>query len=78
MGLTRRAQARKKGSNWSLPKREISVSTEALLLDEITESAKLLMGIDNSTTFFNFDILRLKLSGPDEPHLALVDLHGLF
>ncbi|KAK7191895.1 dynamin family protein [Paraphaeosphaeria sporulosa] len=59
-------------------KHEISVSAEALQLDEVIESAKAAMGIDDSTKVFSSDILRLELSGPEQPHLTLVDLPGLF
>lgn len=59
-------------------KREVSVSAEALQLDEIIEAAKVAMGIDDSTKVFSSDILRLELSGPEQPHLTLVDLPGLF
>ncbi|KAF1975224.1 dynamin family protein [Bimuria novae-zelandiae CBS 107.79] len=57
---------------------EISVTAENLQLDEIIESAKKAMGIDDSTKVFSSDILRLELSGPEQPHLTLVDLPGLF
>ncbi|KAF2442045.1 dynamin family protein [Karstenula rhodostoma CBS 690.94] len=59
-------------------KHEISVSAEALQLDEVIESAKAAMGIDDSNRVFSSDILRLELSGPEQPHLTLVDLPGLF
>jgi GTP-binding protein EngB required for normal cell division len=56
----------------------VSVSTEDLQLGEIIESAKDAMGINDSTKVFSSDILRLELSGPEQPHLTLVDLPGLF
>jgi GTP-binding protein EngB required for normal cell division len=59
-------------------KREISVSAEDLELNEVIESAKVAMGIDDSNKVFSSDILRLELSGPEQPHLTLVDLPGLF
>lgn len=59
-------------------KREISVSAEALQLDEVIESAKVAMGINDTSKAFSSDILRLELSGPEQPHLTLVDLPGLF
>ncbi|KAJ4345899.1 uncharacterized protein N0V89_012035 [Didymosphaeria variabile] len=59
-------------------KHEIAVSAEALQLDKIIESAKVAMGIDDSTKVFSSDILRLELSSPELPHLTLVDLPGLF
>ena len=36
------------------------------------------MGINDDTKAFSSDILRLELSGPEQPHLTLVDLPGLF
>ncbi|KAH6613151.1 P-loop containing nucleoside triphosphate hydrolase protein [Boeremia exigua] len=56
----------------------VSVPAEDLQLGEIIESAKTVMGIDDSSKVFSSDILRLELSGPDQPHLTLVDLPGLF
>ena len=56
----------------------VSVSAEDLQLEEIIESAKDAMGINESSRVFSSDILRLELSGPDQPHLTLVDLPGLF
>jgi GTP-binding protein EngB required for normal cell division len=56
----------------------VSVSVEDLQLGEIIESAKEAMGINDSTKVFSSDILRLELSGPEQPHLTLVDLPGLF
>ncbi|KAL5115144.1 hypothetical protein ACEQ8H_006980 [Pleosporales sp. CAS-2024a] len=56
----------------------VSVSSENLYLDEIIESAKAAMGINDTDKVFSSDILRLELSGPEQPHLTLVDLLGLF
>ncbi|EMD66037.1 hypothetical protein COCSADRAFT_170437 [Bipolaris sorokiniana ND90Pr] len=56
----------------------VSVSAEDLQLEEVIESAKGAMGINESSRVFSSDILRLELSGPDQPHLTLVDLPGLF
>lgn len=56
----------------------VSVSAEDLQLGDIIESAKDAMGINDSTKVFSSDILRVELSGPDQPHLTLVDLPGLF
>ena len=56
----------------------ISVPTEDLQLGEIVESAKDAMGISDTGKTFSSDILRLELSGPEQPHLTLVDLPGLF
>jgi GTP-binding protein EngB required for normal cell division len=56
----------------------VSASMEDLKLGEIIESAKEAMGIDDTTRVFSSDILRLEVSGPEQPHLTLVDLPGLF
>jgi GTP-binding protein EngB required for normal cell division len=55
-----------------------SVSMEDLDLGGIIEAAKDFMGINDDTKVFSSDILRLELSGPEQPHLTLVDLPGLF
>ena len=50
-------------------------------LDEfpaLIEAAKKVMGIDSEFKAFSEDILRVELSGPEQPHLTLVDLPGLF
>lgn len=36
------------------------------------------MGLDGTSKNFSSDVLRIELSGPDQPHLTLVDLPGLF
>ncbi|KAJ4365361.1 hypothetical protein N0V95_000508 [Ascochyta clinopodiicola] len=56
----------------------VSVSADKLELGEVVESAKNAMGIDETSKVFSSDILRVELSGPDQPHLTLVDLPGLF
>ncbi|KAF2016894.1 hypothetical protein BU24DRAFT_440087 [Aaosphaeria arxii CBS 175.79] len=56
----------------------VSSKLNDLNLEEIIESAKELMGINDSGKVFSSDILRLEVSGPDQPHLTLVDLPGLF
>ncbi|ORY57502.1 P-loop containing nucleoside triphosphate hydrolase protein [Pseudomassariella vexata] len=45
----------------------------------LVDKAKDFMGLngDQSKTFSN-DVLRIELSGPDQPHLTIVDLPGLF
>jgi len=47
-------------------------------LSTITEGASKAMGLDGSTKNFSSDVLRIELSGPEQPHLTLVDLPGLF
>lgn len=44
----------------------------------LVETAKAAMGLDNGTRAFSNDILRVEIAGPTQPHLALVDLPGLF
>jgi GTP-binding protein EngB required for normal cell division len=56
----------------------VSVAAEDLDLGHVIESAKGLMGINDDSKVFSSDILRLELSGPEQPHLTLVDLPGLF
>ncbi|CAN9274782.1 unnamed protein product [Alternaria alternata] len=56
-----------------------SVPTEDLQLEAVIEAAKDAMRIsESSDKVFSSDILRLELSGPNQPHLTLVDLPGLF
>jgi GTP-binding protein EngB required for normal cell division len=56
-----------------------SVSAQDLDLEAEIEAAKEAMGIgEGSNKVFSSDILRLELSGPEQPHLTLVDLPGLF
>ncbi|KAL8832878.1 MAG: hypothetical protein Q9170_004698 [Blastenia crenularia] len=45
---------------------------------QLVEAAKNVIGIDVHTKRFSEDVLRVELSGPDQPHLTLVDLPGLF
>jgi GTP-binding protein EngB required for normal cell division len=56
----------------------VSVPTEDVQLGDVIESAKDVMGISDDGKAFSSDILRLELSGPEQPHLTLVDLPGLF
>jgi GTPase SAR1 family protein len=56
----------------------LSISAEELELGSVIEAAKEAMGINDKTKVFSSDILRLELSGPELPHLTLVDLPGLF
>jgi GTP-binding protein EngB required for normal cell division len=56
----------------------VSVLTEDVQLGDVIESAKDVMGISDDGKAFSSDILRLELSGPEQPHLTLVDLPGLF
>jgi GTPase SAR1 family protein len=46
-------------------------------LPKLIESAKLAMGITPHGRAFAQDILRVEITGPDRPHLTIVDLPGL-
>ena len=46
--------------------------------EELVNDAKEAMGLDGNTKAFSNDILRVEVSGPNQPHLTLVDLPGLF
>ncbi|KAK2744858.1 hypothetical protein FQN57_004182 [Myotisia sp. PD_48] len=58
----------------------IPVSIENPCLDKVVEEAKEAMGLSvpNSKKVFSTDVLRVELSGPEQPHLTMVDLPGLF
>lgn len=43
----------------------------------LIEKAKDFMGISNTSSAFSDDVLRVEISGPDLPHLTIVDLPGL-
>ena len=57
-----------------------SVSTDSPSLDRVVEEAKEAMGLStpSSGKVFSADVLRVELSGPQQPHLTMVDLPGLF
>lgn len=46
-------------------------------LPDLIESAKVAMGILPQGKAFSKDLLRVEISGPDRPHLTIVDLPGL-
>ncbi|KAK0641877.1 P-loop containing nucleoside triphosphate hydrolase protein [Cercophora newfieldiana] len=46
-------------------------------LPNVIESAKLAMGITTHGRAFSRDILRVEITGPDRPHLTIVDLPGV-
>lgn len=46
-------------------------------LPTVIESAKIAMGISEFGKTFSKDILRVEITGPDRPHLTIVDLPGL-
>lgn len=46
-------------------------------LGEMIEAAKLAMGIHTRGKTFSRDLLRIEITGPQHPHLTIVDLPGL-
>ncbi|KAL4861089.1 hypothetical protein BDV12DRAFT_208372 [Aspergillus spectabilis] len=46
-------------------------------LPNLIEKAKAVMGISTHGKAFSNDLLRVEISGPDRPHLTIVDLPGL-
>ena len=46
-------------------------------LEAVTEEAMKVMGVPITRRFYD-DILRIELTGPNQPHLTMVDLPGLF
>ncbi|KAK0621935.1 P-loop containing nucleoside triphosphate hydrolase protein [Bombardia bombarda] len=46
-------------------------------LPDVIESAKSAMGISTHGKAFSKDLLRVEITGPDRPHLTIVDLPGL-
>ena len=44
----------------------------------LVDQAKKTMGISDTSGAFSNDVLRVEVSGPDRPHLTIVDLPGLF
>ncbi|KAH7411322.1 P-loop containing nucleoside triphosphate hydrolase protein [Cadophora sp. MPI-SDFR-AT-0126] len=46
-------------------------------LEAVTEEAMEAMGISDARKFYD-DILRIEVTGPNQPHLTMVDLPGLF
>lgn len=43
----------------------------------LIDDAKSCMGVTHSSSAFSTDVLRLEISGPNQPHLTIVDLPGL-
>lgn len=46
-------------------------------LPDLVESAKIAMGLSTHGKAFSRDLLRIEISGPDRPHVTIVDLPGL-
>lgn len=44
---------------------------------DLVDKAKVVMGVTASANAFSNDVLRVEISGPDKPHLTIVDLPGL-
>ncbi|KAF1813831.1 hypothetical protein P152DRAFT_394067 [Eremomyces bilateralis CBS 781.70] len=57
---------------------KFSVALKDLDIGHVIESAKAVMGVNGTEKVFSSDILRVEISGPEQPHLTLVDLPGLF
>lgn len=51
--------------------------TDLRLFGEVLENAKAAMGVVDGGIAFTDDTLRVDISGPDRPHLTIVDLPGL-
>lgn len=47
-------------------------------IGDVIEGAKDAMGLNGPKKVFSNDILRVEISGPQQPHLTMVDLPGLF
>jgi GTPase SAR1 family protein len=47
------------------------------MFGEVLEEAKMVMGVVEGGSAFTDDVLRIDISGPDRPHLTIVDLPGL-
>ncbi|KAK6821152.1 P-loop containing nucleoside triphosphate hydrolase protein [Apiospora arundinis] len=62
--------------------RSMFTAPEGSNIEAIFEAAKEHMGLssdnDKANSSFSNDVLRIEISGPDQPHLTLVDLPGLF
>ncbi|KAK3078182.1 hypothetical protein LTS18_008230 [Coniosporium uncinatum] len=71
-GLERAAEERERLMDFHS---DIDVSDPDIGL--VIEKAKVAMGLSDAKVFSN-DTLRIELSGPDQPHLTMVDLPGLF
>jgi hypothetical protein len=60
-----------------LSKFKVETKMDQLELEDVVEQAKDAMGLSDSKAF-STDTLRVELYGPDQPHLTMVDLPGLF
>jgi GTPase SAR1 family protein len=51
--------------------------TNLEVFGEVLENAKMAMGVTDGGIAFTDDVLRIDISGPDRPHITIVDLPGL-
>jgi GTP-binding protein EngB required for normal cell division len=72
-GQTRFSEDRERLENWQ-PRARIDMEG----LNAVTEEAESAMAIPAGTGAYYEDILRIELTGPDQPHLTMVDLPGLY
>ncbi|KAH7245306.1 P-loop containing nucleoside triphosphate hydrolase protein [Fusarium tricinctum] len=72
-GETRLGEDRERLENWQ-PRARIDMEG----LGAVTEEAESAMAIPAGTGAYYEDILRIELTGPDQPHLTMVDLPGLY
>jgi GTPase SAR1 family protein len=70
-GAERSDEEKEKLLNFKVP--TVSIDEFPSLIDKAKEA----MGLNSDTKAFSDDVLRVEISGPDQPHLTLVDLPGL-
>lgn len=71
-GQERSEEEKEKISKWS-----VDVESNDLNVGAIIEQAKEVMGLSDSKVF-STDTLRVEVCGPNQPHLTMIDLPGLF
>ncbi|KAF5536716.1 Mx2 (GTPase) [Fusarium phyllophilum] len=72
-GESRFGEDKERLENW---KPTASINEEGL--GAVTKEAEAMMAIQSGTVEFYEDTLRVELTGPEQPHLTMVDLPGLF
>jgi GTPase SAR1 family protein len=70
-GGERSDEEKEKLLNFKVP--TVSIDEFPSLIDKAKEA----MGLNSDTKAFSDDVLRVEISGPNQPHLTLVDLPGL-
>jgi GTPase SAR1 family protein len=70
-GAERSDEEKEKLLNFKVP--TVSIDEFPSLIDKAKEA----MGLNSDTKAFSDDVLRVEISGPNQPHLTLVDLPGL-